>query len=280
MDAEVAARHNLGMDAVTVPRVRRRPAVRWGWRIAFIALIAIAVLRWFVLPYVWAWNANSTHLASVTSLTEGFGRMASPSGGPIRKWDRPMVVHLNGPAAAAQHELVEDIVRYLGAFTGVDARVTAARDGGENVVVEFVGPAAYGEGVARQGGTAQEVEFVIERSICYVAPRAREGATRPDYLVVIPVSLRDVDTQLCLMHEFLHVFGFPGHAGLPSMLNFRRGRTEYSINDLILLRALYDPRIKPGMPGDQAIRLAGTIIPDLVAQVAAAADPMTVLLPP
>jgi len=40
-----------------------------------------------------------------------------------------------------------------------------------------------------------------------------------------------------------------------------------SINDKILVRTLYDPRIKPGMKRDESMKLAAEIIPELVRTV-------------
>ena len=40
-----------------------------------------------------------------------------------------------------------------------------------------------------------------------------------------------------------------------------------TINDKIFVRTLYDPRITPGMPRDEAMEQARIIIPELVAAV-------------
>jgi hypothetical protein len=53
--------------------------------------------------------------------------------------------------------------------------------------------------------------------------------------------------------------------------------TELSINDKILIRTLYDPRIYSGMPREDAMEMAREIITDLVSRIEAGEDPDVVL---
>jgi hypothetical protein len=47
----------------------------------------------------------------------------------------------------------------------------------------------------------------------------------------------------CIHHELMHVFGFQGHPGTEFDSALGRSRT-ITRNDLVLLRTLYDPRLR------------------------------------
>ena len=49
------------------------------------------------------------------------------------------------------------------------------------------------------------------------------------------------------------------------------------MNDRILIRALYDARLRPEMNADEALAAARDIVSDLIARVQTARDPMDVL---
>ena len=58
------------------------------------------------------------------------------------------------------------------------------------------------------------------------------------------------------------------HIVWPSIFDFSRTtRSNLPLNDKILVRALYDKRIKPGMAREDAMKVAAEIIPELVAAV-------------
>ncbi|MEE9291118.1 MAG: DUF2927 domain-containing protein, partial [Alphaproteobacteria bacterium] len=54
---------------------------------------------------------------------------------------------------------------------------------------------------------------------------------------------------------------------LPSISSSLGTQTELSLNDKIILRALYDQRITPGMARAQAMEIAREVIAELVAAV-------------
>lgn len=71
----------------------------------------------------------------------------------------------------------------------------------------------------------------------------------------------------CLREELMQSLGLQKDSDLasPSVVNDNANHAIYSINDTILIRTLYDPRIQAGMPKAQAMEIVReTIIPELI----------------
>ena len=86
-------------------------------------------------------------------------------------------------------------------------------------------------------------------------------------------ELRYVTT--CILEEISQALGLPMDTELirPSILSNQDLPQPMSINDKILVRALYDRRIRPGMPRDKALDVAKSIIPELIAGVQHEGEP-------
>ena len=69
----------------------------------------------------------------------------------------------------------------------------------------------------------------------------------------------------CLLEEMIQSLGLPNDSNLisPSIFSDRSRRTNLTRTDLIILKTLYDPRMKPGLPRDKALVLARTVIGEL-----------------
>ena len=59
--------------------------------------------------------------------------------------------------------------------------------------------------------------------------------------------------------------GLPNDSNLinPSIFSDRSRRTDLTRTDLIILKTLYDPRMKAGLPRDDALVLARSVIAEL-----------------
>lgn len=69
----------------------------------------------------------------------------------------------------------------------------------------------------------------------------------------------------CLLEEMTQSLGLPNDSNQinPSIFSDRSRRTDLTRTDLIILKALYDPRMKAGLPRDKALVLARTVIGEL-----------------
>lgn len=73
----------------------------------------------------------------------------------------------------------------------------------------------------------------------------------------------------CLLEEMTQSLGLPNDSNMisPSIFSDRSRRTDLTRTDLIILKTLYDPRMKVGMAKEEALSLARGIIRELNAPI-------------
>ena len=108
-----------------------------------------------------------------------------------------------------------------------------------------------------------------ERASCYAhipgSKQDREKGVLKRTEIHMPSDLMQTSYD-CLEHEILHIMGFRGHSqGIRSVLSTFSNETELTKWDIILLKTVYDPRLKPGMKRDDAMAQAKIVLSELVA---------------
>ena len=184
----------------------------------------------------------------------------------VRRWDEPLLVAARG--TRAYDEALANAVVLMGLITGLEAQAVRAETGAERVVVHF--------GRATDLLVPGNAEGTLARTLHETAGRrgswtAQERGGRGGFVVFITTDEGDTFAQASTAHELLHVLGFAGHASsLASVMNIGSRREEWlTVNDLILLRTLYDPRIARAMQADAALQAAREVIPELSSAVRA-----------
>jgi hypothetical protein len=81
-------------------------------------------------------------------------------------------------------------------------------------------------------------------------------------IIVVNVDLDPAMVNSCLLKELAQSMGLPrdSDAMRPSIFSKGDHLTQLAPQDQVLLRTLYDPRMKAGLPRAQALKLAPTII--------------------
>lgn len=178
--------------------------------------------------------------------------------GWVRKWTRPVEVRIHGTPEARNLAEIDSILATLSDWTGLPVGLSPAHAGsGARVDVHFRDRA---EMDARYGAET--------RTVCHCETYGNGGALHTGR---IEVSAGFTD---CLRHEFMHALGFDNHwTGwratplMPSVLalRFAAARSDrFSYCDELAVRALYDPRLRPGTPRGVALRSASAILTDLL----------------
>jgi hypothetical protein len=103
---------------------------------------------------------------------------------------------------------------------------------------------------------------------CITLRAPRLGATRRASLEIL-----DRMVTRCLAHEMMHVIGFVGHPhDSNSILSYVYNNTDFTEIDRMMVRVLYDRRLRPGMRHIQAIATARDVLVDLMVTDGAPAE--------
>lgn len=214
---------------------------------------------------------QTTDVRSAAALANAFVELAvseshRASGGSVKKWGGPVsygIVHHVG-----EHEVHERLVhihmRHLHQLTGVDFRraenlsqanflvVLTSEDRLADDMRTFLDPT--GKRLA---------ERAFRNSVCIASIRSDATGTIRKAVTLIPVDRARGKGDLvgCVAEELTHMMGLikDTRLPLPSIFNHAPSRCFLSGLDGVLLRMLYDPRIRPGMTGE-ALRAVLTAI--------------------
>ncbi|MEQ8602420.1 MAG: DUF2927 domain-containing protein [Marivibrio sp.] len=108
----------------------------------------------------------------------------------------------------------------------------------------------------------------IEHYACFVNFVKNKKEYHPRIDVVFSPLAEDSDYLNCILEEIIQSLGLMGDTvqDFDSLfVEHRALRLDFPLNDKILLRTLYDPRLSDGMPREQAMIRVREIIPELLA---------------
>jgi hypothetical protein len=252
-------------EAPEIEPVTRRRFSPWLALSGFLVTFAVLTV-WLARP------PEGARLATPEELTENFVRVAFGPQQTVRLWQMPLRIALMGEGAEQFAPVASEVARTFTALTKVDARVVPHGAEAFNVLIQIVPPADYGRIAARAGAGIKGGEYLADHTVCYTLTSIQGRVRRAT--VAIPDTLPEREIAACIHHELMHVFGFQGHpeAGFDSALGRSRAITR---NDLVLLRTLYDPRLRGN--GAQFRESARALIEEHAAVARTAKDPAAAL---
>lgn len=181
----------------------------------------------------------------------GQGEVFSRSGN-LAKWESPVIVSVvegNNPenVAIATKTLAE-----------------LAELGG--LAVEWVEPDT--PGIELQIHFGAEREYIIngnQLAACYARTAGTPDGHLKDVGIYISAAGDGGWRTDCLTHELLHGLGWRGHTHrLRSAISYAHGETGLTNWDRMMMRALYDPRLPPGISKADAIPIARAIFHEML----------------
>lgn len=224
--------------------------VPWWWRLvwAVVLLLGVGVATYLGKKFEWdRWSEDQ--------FLRAFEQAAFYRTDVIIRWHGPLDVRVNGDNRDILRYEIQRELDKIASFIGVTVRTDAvtASEGG-NFLIEIV-----------LGSLRPE-----EPDRCTTQLRVRDGHIQEARLLLRPSQ---VGLRPCLLRELMHAFGFQGLVDpRPSVLanpaGRRRGppKDQLTVNDELLLRALYDRRLEIGEPRPSALtKLQGEILPSLIA---------------
>jgi TPR repeat protein len=215
----------------------------WLWR-SFSVLIALVAIGFGRL------SAAPVDEKQVEAHLQAFYEAALWNDGRwpvwIRRWNKPLRVRMTGPMSGSYADLTMVRLKRMATLAGLEIVPLAADAKDQNFLIEFVettqlyagGRAAGCVAYTQGGNTTDSVRLVINLTMGF-------------------------ELRHCITHELMHAMGFQGHPhDIDTVLSYRYRRDDLTEIDLMLLPALYDKRLAPGMFQLPAMHAARDIIVD------------------
>jgi len=101
---------------------------------------------------------------------------------------------------------------------------------------------------------------------CYFLAWKKPESRLVKAVIVVNVERDPALVNSCLLEELTQSLGLPNDSDMmrPSIFSDRDHLRELAPHDAILVRALYDPRMAAGLPRDEALAVARTVMADLL----------------
>ncbi len=183
----------------------------------------------------------------------------------VSRWQGPVRIFVKGPETTSfQRQLAAFVARELAPLTGLEFDFVA-REGAANVVV-FHYPRAALFGVLRPYWRDDgDLGRMLSTSLCFVRLHHDRDYRLRYALVAIPAYKAAERVRGCIVEEMTQAMGLINDADevQPSIFNDRSLYEELTEHDRHLLRVLYDPRLKPGMTGEEAMPIVRRIVAEI-----------------
>lgn len=172
---------------------------------------------------------------------------------PVRKWAAPiryMIVHRVGDEAL-HAELVETHLTHLAQITGLSI-AQAQYPAEANFLVVLTSEARLDSDSQRHAGADADGrrERVYRDSICTASIRTEPKGAIVRAVAMIPVDRARGRGDLvgCVVEELTHMLGLTNDTDRPLPTIFHHGTVRSFLTglDYLMLKMLYDPRVKPG----------------------------------
>ena len=173
--------------------------------------------------------------------------------GRLRKWVDPIRLFLD--IRAGDRKLIEFAVKqhvqHLAGITGYDIAVTSDKSAA-NVVVVFDRASALGEVGADYFPPNFDIKQVMQTNLCIGQYQSNDRYEIVRAIVVIPIDrvMARGRLEACVVEEITQILGLPNDSDdvTPSVFNDHSRDIELSAQDIELVKLLFNPRLRPGMP--------------------------------
>lgn len=186
----------------------------------------------------------------------------------LRKWVDPVRIFLDVRAGNFEvlKRQMDAHARNLAEITGYDiATVEDAK--AANITVVFERDNRLEEVAWDYFSTDFDIRMVMRTNLCFGRYHSNANYEIFKAVVVIPTDRAISRKKLaaCIVEETTQVLGLPNDSDevTPSVFNDHSADDELTELDAILLKLLYDSRLKPGMPRTDVLRIVGEILREM-----------------
>jgi hypothetical protein len=253
---------------------------RFARRAALVAVLAIILpvlgFGGYYSYQVIRTESQSGVLAAEDVLIESFYLVAHTSDHgdpafkyPVQKWGEMVPVYFHPSMPAWHRRMSERQIETLSRISGIDFQLMDTQDAGRSLSFFYAEDGSSVAQMARDFGIDADR---LRLATCFATyePGADRKITRG--IVVFRRPPEERRTLACIVEETIQVLGLEADRAtyFPTVFTNDQARpVALSLNDMILLRTLYDPAIKAGMSLEETRRLVPGIIHRLVTDVKA-----------
>ena len=205
------------------------------------------------------------------------GRHAMVPRQRLEKWARPIKVVIVGSLSQAHREFVEVHFAELSLLTGLPITLQGGRGSIREAVTSLDRREAnFVVAIDSRGrldrlqaalGASDGERWTNSRVVCFFYASPRRGRI-VEAFAAIPNMHREALLRHCIVEETTQALGLFADADMiqPSMFSERTPPIlgQLTLNDKIIVRTLYDPRITPNMPREEALAVARGVIAELI----------------
>jgi hypothetical protein len=182
----------------------------------------------------------------------------------VAKWQGPIRIAVQGQASAAHREFLANHVALLRTLTRLSIDILAPGENGQNMTVVFV-PRAGMAKVQIPNVKQSLIDRLAAPGGCFFLSFKKPESRIVAAVIVVNIQRKERDINHCLLEEITQSLGLPNDSDLvrPSLFSDHDQLLAPSRADRILIKALYDPRMIPGMPRAEALKVVRRIIEEL-----------------
>lgn len=185
----------------------------------------------------------------------------------VNKWTRPLTFSFADAAASIYLPMVERRMLAVSRLADVNYRFQNYIDHEANVFFVFVRQGDIANASAMHGVRSEADVRSNDEAGC-MARRVVTDSEIDVAIAFVPIDRGHVDIAVCLHEMLMNVLGLFGYAvaNIPWANSERIEFGDLPFEDAVLIGTLYDARIEPGMPRDDALAMARIIIAERIAK--------------
>lgn len=240
--------------------------LQWGYRMKGL-MVAFSLLGALAAPA----QAQTSQTLTKKGLVDQFNAVVfihehgktGKEAKPLVKWAGPIRVIPTGTFKTEDFQHLEKTLKRVARLTGLDIQLPDLKNTKSwpafhkkaNIRINFLSAAELAKKVERSTINCQG-KFGVNKKFEIVRAQILIPNDRPE------------KTHHCLVEETVQVLGLTNDTTLldDSIFNEKSDRLSLSVADQILLKALYDQRLKPGMRKDEAQGVVREVIYEIVDQ--------------
>ncbi len=243
---------------------------RRGTRIRVFGL-ALTLAALTASAPAWADTARRPSVERIAALFEAvvFGSEIDPrlASTVVAKWQGPIRLAVQGRPGPRHLDFLRQHAATLSGLTGLSIEPAGPGETG-NITIVFVPRAQMSK--IQIGGVPQDLILQLAGpGGCYFV-----SWQKPPGMVIGAAIIANTDRDIaeinhCLLEELTQSLGMPNDTDVlrPSIFSDHDKLTDLSRSDAIVVRTLYDPRLKAGTPKADTLRAVPAIIREIDGQI-------------